>query len=189
LALSRIDPKKGLDLFLKAFAQIKAEGQLKDWRLVIAGDGKRAYVEQLQQLVRGTAAEPFVEWPGWLAGDVKFAALQEASLFVLSSHQENFAIGVLEAMACGTPVLISHRVGLASAVAEAKAGWIVSLDVAGLCRGLVEATRNPSELQARGAAARKLVAERFTWPRIAADWVTHYNTIVAQSPKPSLAYA
>lgn len=189
LALSRIHPKKGLDVLLKAFVQLKSDGQLDGWRLVIAGDGERDYVEQLQGIARSTKAEPFVHWPGWLQGESKFVALREASLFVLSSHQENFGIGVLEAMACGTPVLVSRQVGLAGAVAEAKAGWVVELDADGIRHGLLEAAGNPSELLARGIAARELVKERFTWPRIAGDWISRYETILAQTQKSSLVYA
>ena len=189
LALSRIHPKKGLDLLLRVFIELKTQGQLIGWRLIIAGDGERRYVEHLQNLARGTAAEPFVEWTGWLESDTKLSAMRKASLFVLSSHQENFGIGVLEAMACGTPVLVSRHVGLATEIQEARAGWVVGLDAAGLRDGLIEACGADDELEQRGVAARRLVRERFTWPRIAAEWTSRYETILAQAPKSSLTYA
>lgn len=189
LTLSRIHPKKGIDLLLQAFVDLKAQGQLAAWRLVLAGDGDRNYVKQLQDLAQHTAAKTSVHWVGWLEGESKFAALAEASLFVLSSYQENFGIGVLEAMACGTPVLVSRQVGLAAQIEEAKAGWVVRLDADGLRAGLLEACGAAGELAQRGAAAQALVAEQFTWPRIAAEWVSRYETILAQSPRTSLAYA
>jgi glycosyltransferase involved in cell wall biosynthesis len=189
LALSRIHPKKGLDLLLRVFIELKSEGQLDGWRLMIAGDGERRYVEHLQILVRGTAAEPFVQWTGWLGGDSKLSAMQKASLFVLSSHQENFGIGVLEAMACSTPVLVSSHVGLAADIQHAGAGWVVNLDANGLRAGLIEACSAAAELEQRGAAARTLVRERFTWSRIASEWFSQYETILAQTRKPSLTYA
>jgi glycosyltransferase involved in cell wall biosynthesis len=189
LALSRIHPKKGLDLLLRVFVELKIENQLTGWHLVIAGDGEHQYVESLQNFARNTAAEPFVQWTGWLEGDAKLSAMKTANLFVLSSHQENFGIGVLEAMACGTPVLVSNRVGLATDIQKARAGWVVNLDEKGLRAGLIEACSAAGELKQRGAAARTLVQERFTWPRIAAEWISRYESILAQTPKPSLIYA
>ena len=189
LALSRIHPKKGLDLLLQAFVRLKAAGQLDGWQLVIAGDGERRYVERLRGLVRGTVAEPFVHWSGWLDGDSKYSAMRDASLFVLSSHQENFGIGVLEAMACGTPVLVSRPVGLAAQIEKTAAGWVVELRADALQDTLRVATADAKELARRGAAARALVREKFTWPRIAAEWASRYETILNQCARPVLAYA
>ena len=178
LALSRIHPKKGIDLLLKAFVDLKALGHLADWHLVIAGDGESGYVRELQGLAHHTSAEPFVHWAGWLHDESKHAALSEASLFVLSSFQENFGIGVLEAMACATPVLVSRQVGLAPAIAEHKAGWVATLNSEELRNALLEAARDPALLQARGAAARRLVAEEFTWSKIAARWSATYEELL-----------
>ena len=177
LTLSRLHPKKGIDLLLKAFADLKAQGKLAEWHLVIAGDGDADYVEGLRQIVVRTAVEPVVHWVGWLEGAAKFEALAEADLFVLSSLQENFGIGVVESMAGGTPVLLSRQVGLASDVRKSGAGWVIDLDATGLRDGLAEATGNPSELATRGAAARELVRERFTWPRITGEWAAMYEKI------------
>ena len=177
LTLSRLHPKKGLDLLLQVFVDLKTRGPLAACHLVIAGDGERNYVNELREIIRGTPAESFVHWVGWLEGDAKLHALAEADLFVLSSFQENFGIGAVEAMACGTPALLSRQVGLAAEVLANRAGWIVNLDAAGLGGGLAEAASNPAELAARGAAARALVRERFTWPRIAQEWIALYRKL------------
>lgn len=177
LTLSRLHPKKGIDLLLRAVIDLKAQDKLTEWHLVIAGDGEVDDVERLRKIVRGTAIEPAVHWVGWLEGAVKFEALAEADLFVLSSFQENFGIGAVESMACGSPVLLSRQVGLASDVRNAGAGWVVTLDVAGLRDGLADAAGNPTELATRGAAARELARERFTWPRIAAEWTVAYERL------------
>lgn len=187
LTLSRLHPKKGLDLLLKVFSALKSQGQLAAWHLVVAGDGQAEYVRRLRELVRGTSAEAFVHWTGWLDGESKSAALAEADLFVLSSFQENFGIGAVEAMACGTPVLLSRQVGLAPDILAKRAGWIVNLDAAGLANGLADAVRDPDELSERGAAARALVRERFTWPRIAEECVGMYKKILSQR-KQSVVY-
>jgi glycosyltransferase involved in cell wall biosynthesis len=179
LSLSRLHPKKGIDLLLKAFLELRARDKLGAWHLVVAGDGERQYVEQLREIARGTGFEAVVHWVGWLEGEAKSAALAEADLFALSSFQENFGIGAVEAMACGAPVLLSQQVGLASEVLAAGAGWVVNLDAAGLCAGLAEAASSSAELSTRGAVARALVRERFTWSRIAEEWSAAYGKILA----------
>jgi glycosyltransferase involved in cell wall biosynthesis len=177
LTLSRLHPKKGIDLLLKTFIDLKARNKLAKWHLVVAGDGEADYVEGLRKIVRGTAVESAVHWVGWLEGAAKFEALAEADLFVLNSFQENFGIGAVESMACGSPVLLSRHVGLASDVRDAGAGWIVNLDAAGLRDGLAVAADNPTELATRGVAARELARERFTWPRIAKEWTVVYERL------------
>ena len=97
LTLSRLHPKKGLDLLLKAFVDLKTQGRLAKWHLVIAGDGAPDYVSRLHEVARHTPAERFVHWTGWLEGESKIEAMAEADLFVLSSFQENFGIGAVEA--------------------------------------------------------------------------------------------
>jgi len=177
IALSRLHPKKGVHLLLKAFRDLKTNGRLADWHLVIAGDGDQRYVRQLRHIVLGTPAEPFVHWPGWLNGDEKFQALADASLFAITSFQENFGRVVIEAMACRTPVLVSPQVGLAPTIAAARAGWVVSLTDVGLRRGLAVATGDLTELGVRGQAAQDLVRNRFVWPRIVEDTIALYDHV------------
>jgi glycosyltransferase involved in cell wall biosynthesis len=177
LTLSRLHPKKGLDLLLNAFIDLKAQNKLAVWHLVVAGDGEADYVKGLRRIARGTAAESAIHWVGWLEDAAKFEALAEADLFVLSSLQENFGISAVESMACGTPVLLSRQVGLALEVCNAGAGWVVNLKGDGLRNGLVEAADNSTELAIRGDGARELVRERFTWPRIAGEWTAVYEKL------------
>jgi hypothetical protein len=66
---------------------------------------------------------------------------------------------------------------------------VVQLDADGLRSGLLEACGAAGELALRGAAARTLVRERFTWLQIATELVRRYETILAQSPRAALAYA
>jgi glycosyltransferase involved in cell wall biosynthesis len=80
-------------------------------------------------------------------------------------------------MACGTPVILSQQVGLAAEVLVAGAGWVIDLNVAGLRAGLAKATSARPELSARGVAARALARERFTWPRIADEWLVAYKKL------------
>jgi glycosyltransferase involved in cell wall biosynthesis len=180
LTLSRLHPKKGIDVLLRVFVELKTHGQLPAWHLVIAGDGDPTYVTDLHNMIKGSTAESFIHWVGWLEGSAKLDALAEADLFVLSSHQENFGIGAVEAMACGTPSLLSRQVGLATDVARHCAGWVVDLNHDGLRSGLIEATADSKERGIRGENSRRLVVEQFTWTIISAQWRSLYAKIVQE---------
>src|SRR5207237_8833385 len=135
------------------------------WRLVIAGDGEPAYVNSLHVLARSLDAQDRVCFVGWVGGEAKLAALQNASLLALPSYQENFGIVVVEALACGVPVLISEHVNLADDVVAANAGWVTSLDPAAMRGALLDALRDTDERDRRGAAGRTLAAG-FQWSTV-----------------------
>ena len=75
-----------------------------------------------------------VLWPGMLEGDLKWGAYHAADAFILPSHTENFGIVVVEALACGLPVLISREVNIWREIIEDGAGWAESDDKEGTIR-------------------------------------------------------
>ena len=138
LFLSRLHEKKGTDLLIRAYVQLRAQWQ-RDGKgcalpaLVVAGPGLDTdYGRSLQQLaapqtagIDGDGGAPDIHFPGMLGGDAKWGALYGCDAFVLPSHQENFGIAVVEAMACGRPVLISRQVNIWR---ECEPGGIVAED-------------------------------------------------------------
>lgn len=115
LFLGRLHPKKGCDLLMRAFASHGG-----DLHLVMAGpdpDGLRPHLEKLA----GDAARR-ITWTGMLSGAEKWGAVRSAEAFILPSHQENFGVAVVEALACGVPVLISNRVNIWREITTAGAG-------------------------------------------------------------------
>ena len=77
---------------------------------------------------------PQIVWPGMLSGDLKWGLLRLAEAFVLPSHQENFGVAVAEALACGTPVLISNKVNIWREIAGDQAGLVDDDDEPGTTR-------------------------------------------------------
>ncbi|WP_411846126.1 glycosyltransferase [Roseibacillus persicicus] len=139
LFLSRIHPKKGIDLLLRAYGRLLAEnGNMP--HLVIAGPLESAYAEEMKKLAQGVekddCAVTRVHFTGMLEGDEKWGALYGCQAFVLPSHQENFGIAVVEALACGKKVLITNRVNIWREIEDANAGWVVPDSLAGLVDGL-----------------------------------------------------
>lgn len=177
LTLGRLHPKKGLELFIEVFLQFAQSAERQRWRLVVAGDGDPAYVAKLKHLVAQRRGEQHVQFTGWLAGTKKAAAMRDAALLALPSKQENFGIVVAEALACGTPVLVSPHVNLADEVAAANAGWVVPIQREALLAALSEAARDDAERQRRGAAGRHLAQAQFNWQRVAADLGALYSNV------------
>jgi glycosyltransferase involved in cell wall biosynthesis len=173
LSLSRIHRKKGIDLLVRAFTSLKIRGEIPEWNLTIAGDGDPKYLRELKQLAQAFAS--CVHWTGWLEGQAKFDIISASDIFALTSHQENFGISVLEAMACGVPALVSEQVGLSSVITQSRSGWVTELNQESICRALLEATRDAMERQARGKAARELVRREFGWPRVAQQTIAAYE--------------
>jgi glycosyltransferase involved in cell wall biosynthesis len=120
LFISRIHPKKGCDLLLKAFAATLATDP--DWRLVMAGPDQVGWQAELVELSRTLGIEDRVVWTGMLLGMMKWGAFSTAEIFVLPSHQENFGIAVVEALACGLPVLISKQINIWQEIIACGAG-------------------------------------------------------------------
>ncbi|MGI8437863.1 MAG: glycosyltransferase [Chthoniobacterales bacterium] len=138
LFLSRLHEKKGCDLLLEAFARVR-RAQGSDLHLVMAGPpANESYREHLQKLAAaasgGTGAEAAVTFTGMLTGNLKWGAFRAAEAFVLPSHQENFGIAVVEAMASGTPVLISNQVNIWREIAADEAGYVENDDLEGTTR-------------------------------------------------------
>jgi glycosyltransferase involved in cell wall biosynthesis len=165
LSLGRLHPKKCTEMLIEAFAALAQLPELSAWKLVVAGDGEPPYRAQLETLA-SRAAPGRVVFTGWLTGSAKAATLQRAALLALPSRQENFGVAVVEAMAESVPVLVSEEVNLADEIAESQSGWVVRLDPESLRAGLRTAMGETESRRRRGAAGRRLVAERFTWPQV-----------------------
>ena len=127
LYLSRIAEKKGLDLLIHAFNEIK-ENKI---HLVIAGDNQNIYAQKIKDLIKKKKLENFITWVGPLHGKIKWDALRSASLFCLPSHQENFGIAITESLSCGTPVLITNKVNIYNIIKKYNAGFVNNNTVKG----------------------------------------------------------
>lgn len=176
LVLSRLHPKKALDVLIDAFLTVVDERRFANWRLVVAGDGPSEYVRSLREKVSEKNAGEIVIFTGWLEGVEKKNMLSSASLLALPSYQENFGLCVMEALASGVPVLISPEVNLAAEVRTASAGWISAVNRPALETALREALGDEGERARRGRLGRVL-SRSFSWDKVAAHWKTLYSSI------------
>ncbi len=145
LFLGRIHVKKGCDLLLRAWKEVSRD-QADAW-LVMAGPSDHAYGAEMKDLARSLGLEK-VTWTGMITGDLKWGSLGAADAFILPSHQENFGISVVEALACGVPALISDKVNIWREIAEEKGWWKMTIwPERSSCSGGGSALKLPGEMK------------------------------------------
>ena len=126
LFLGRMHEKKGADLLLRAWAQVRQlhPDATSSVHLVMAGPVDNPCGKDLQVLAHRLGLDDSVTWTGMLQGELKWGAFRAAESFILPSHQENFGIAVAEALSCGVPVLISDQVNIWREIAQYQAGFV-----------------------------------------------------------------
>ncbi len=166
LFLARIHEKKGCDLLLEAFA--KLADAAPDVDLVIAGPDQVGMQAKLMGMAGRLGIAGRVRWPGLIGGNVKWGALRACDAMVLPSHQENLGISVVEALAVGRPVLISHQVNIWREIETNGAGLAEDDTLEGTVRLLRRwFDLLPAERAAMAARAQPCFAARFSMRRTA----------------------
>jgi glycosyltransferase involved in cell wall biosynthesis len=163
LFLGRIHEKKGCDLLVKAFAEIRDIDPSA--HLVMAGPDSGEWTPALQKMARELGIADRVTWTGMLLGDMKWGAFHASDAFILPSHQENFGIAVAEALGCGLPALISDKVNIWREVEADGAGFVASDTV----DGTVSSLRRWLELEPLLAAAMRTQARQTFYRRFTVE--------------------
>lgn len=177
LFMSRLDPKKGIDLLLPALEALQQEGL--DFYLVMCGANPqdREYEKSVHQRIESSALRSHATLTGFVSGDLKAALLQAADLFVLPSYYENFGIAVAEAMLAGLPVVISDQVHIWETIQQTDAGWICECTVDSLKQQLRDALKSSEERQQRGLQAQQCAKDQYSWEAIAEKAIAIYRGI------------
>jgi len=128
LFLGRLSVKKSPDLLLRAFAEVKKRRAGMPLRLVFAGPDLGGVRAQLVEMAAQLDASQEVQFAGPLFGQEKWAAYRDADVFVLPSQNENFGNTAAEAVASGTPVIVTEQCGIAPLLAN-QAGMVARHEV------------------------------------------------------------
>jgi glycosyltransferase involved in cell wall biosynthesis len=168
--LGRLIPRKGADLLIEALPRLGCN-MIK---LVIAGpEGEAGYVTFLREKARVLGVGDRVLFFGPLYASDKKAALVDADVFALPSRYENFGNTAAEAIACGTPVIVSNRCGIAPLV-DQRAGVVTSYDSEALARILNDLLSNPALYQRLKTGCRGVAAE-ISWERLVGQMQSSYE--------------
>ncbi|MGD1904928.1 MAG: hormogonium polysaccharide biosynthesis glycosyltransferase HpsP [Leptolyngbyaceae cyanobacterium] len=177
LFMSRVDPKKGLDMLLPALEALQQEGMPFHFLLCGANPQDRAYERSIAQRIADSPLQARATVTGYVDGDLKTAILEAASLFVLPSYYENFGIAVAEAMLAGVPVMISDQVHIWQDIQNSQSGWICECNQASVTETLREALA--AEQQQRGQTAIAFAKANYSWPAIAEQAIAAYHRLLA----------
>jgi len=180
LFVGRIYPVKGLLNLVSAWGKVRASG----WRIVIAGPDQAGHEAEVRRAIADAGLEGCFEFPGPVHDEAKWDLYRTADLFVLPSFTENFGMVVAEALACGVPVITTRAAPWAE-LEERGCGWWVEIGAEPLAAALREAmSLSDAERREMGARGRRLVEEKYAWPRIAQQMVSVYEWVLGGGPPP-----
>ena len=158
LFLGRLSKKKSPDLLLNAFATLGSDSSL---HLAFVGPDEAGMQAKLESTAMQLDVRSRVHFCGPLEGQTKWAAYRDADIFVLPSQNENFGNTAAEAVAAGTPVVVTDQCGIAPLLANV-AGVVVKHEQYELANALKELLRNEEHYRKlkQGCAA---AVERLSW--------------------------
>lgn len=185
--LGRINPVKGIDMLIHAWAGITA--RFPGWELVIAGPVQDDYGRAMQKLASGACGNGSIRFAGEVLGEEKSNLLAGASLFILPSHSENFGMVVAEALAHGLPVITTTATPWMDLPVRG-CGWCVAPDGTTIAAALQEAlTRPADELHAMGGRGREWMEQEYSWQHIAAMMQETYRWLHGGGARPGWVHA
>jgi len=168
--LSRIHPKKGIELLLEAWRNTDT----KDCMLEIAGNGDLDYIKTLTQSAEDLKNVRFV---GPQYGEAKWDFLRSADVMILPTYSENFGIVVAEALAVGLPVITTKGTPWED-LETYQCGWWIELSVSNLKRSLEEVMTVPADkMRSMGTNGRLLVKDKYDIKAVAKNIYELYKSI------------
>jgi len=166
LAVGRFTEVKRLPLLIEAFARAQEELDRRAALVLIGGHLDEWEGEHPWDAIQRTGARD-VFLAGWHRHDELPPSLRAGDLLVHASVWEAFGQVLVEAMACGLPVIAVDRGGPATIVDDPESGWLVGPDdVEGLAAAIVAAVDEPDDRRRRGERAREEAVSRYSWPRL-----------------------
>jgi glycosyltransferase involved in cell wall biosynthesis len=181
--LSRIHPKKGLTLLLRAWSRLGrgADG----WLLIVAGPDEDGHRRQLELQAVDLGLGDRVLFCGPLYGPDKLQLLTSAELFILPSRSEGFSVAVLEAMAARTPVLITDKCNF-DEVQVSGAGEVTECSVEAIASGLNRLLQlSRDQRREMGLRARRLVEAKYTWEQVVVEMESVYQWVISGGAPPA----
>jgi glycosyltransferase involved in cell wall biosynthesis len=174
LFLGRIEPVKGVDILVRAFAEAQLS---RDWTLVVAGPPwSEPYLAELRRIAAELGLQDRVRFPGPVFGDAKRRLLETAWVIAAPSHSEVVGLVNLEAGERELPSITTHQTGLADW--EEGGGILVQPEVADVARALRQACGwSASERRERGVSSRGLVQKTYSWEAVMPLWQSLYSGV------------
>ncbi|MCR2808900.1 MULTISPECIES: glycosyltransferase [unclassified Microbacterium] len=165
LSVSRIAPKKRIDLSIRALAELLARGV--EAQLSIAGVGTDAATDELRMLSKSLQAEHAVRFVGQVEGARKEALFRDNDVFLLLSEDENFGIGVAEALARGLPVITTDAVASVVSMPASAGRRLTDVAPEHVADEILDVVQ---DYVAARTSAVEYASQQFSWRSVAARW-------------------
>ena len=182
--LGRVHPGKGVEYLIPALAQPGA----RDVVLAVVGPDSKGYLAEMRKLADVQGVADRVVFTGMAVGAERIPPLVDADLFALPSDHENFGVSAVEALAAGTPVLLSNQVNIFSELLDAGVALVVERDPAAIAAQIGRWFGGEAGRRAEVAArCRPFARERYDWSSIARRWLRHYQKLAGKTPTTAVA--
>ncbi len=167
--------RKGVEYLLRALPAVLQA--CPNYRLVVIGEGPEEAA--LKQLAADLAIQDQVTFAGFLPQEGVRAWLQRAKLFVLPSLEEGLGVVVLEALACGTPVVASHVGGIVDMVTAEVGALVPAADATALAAAMIQILANGQTWATMSTHARERAVNQFSGPQIADQYIELYDSVLS----------
>lgn len=181
LFLGRINFKKGLDLLIPAFSNVAKKHPTA--KLAIVGPDNDGYGRKVRNWCREAGILGKVIFVEYLSPEEVRQAYVDADVFVLPSYTENFGMTVVEAMACGCPVIVSNQVNICREVQEGGAGLVVDLNHIKIEEAICLVLSNKDLAKQMGRDGKQNVKKHYSWPSIVEQMTKVYKDSINEYRK------
>lgn len=177
LSLSRIAPKKRIDISIDAVAELVKRGV--NARLTVAGEGPRELVDSMREVADRLGVTDHVEFVGEVTGAGKTATYRRADVFLLPSDDENFGIGLAESLAHGVPAVTTTAVAAARFMTTSSGRVLTRPSGADVARAVQEILSGDRRKYAE--CALECAQANFAWPAVGYRWITALESMLVQA--------
>ena len=181
LFLSRIHPKKGLEVLIRSIETLRGRGRRV--RLLIAGGPDGPYRREIESLVDRLDIADDVRLIGPVTGDLKRSLFERADVFALATHQENFGIVFTESLACGTPVVTTKGVDIWPELERSGGAVIADRTPEAFADAIERVVADATTAADMGAAGRRWVMDYLDVNRITERFVEVYAKAVSKESR------
>lgn len=182
LFLSRIHPKKGIEILLDSWKQMVKS--FPDWKLLIVGNGDANYINGLNEKIINDDLDNNVIILPPAFGKDKYNLYVDSSVFVLPTYSENFGMVIAEALSCGLPVITTTGTPWES-INEEKAGWWIDMSKESLTETLAKAMgTQPEALYEMGQRGARMVRESYDYIQVSKKMELTYKWILKRGNVP-----
>lgn len=177
--VGRLEVKiKGIDLLIKAIAEEKKDLSAKDYEFKIYGPDLYGQGDEIRKLIVNNDVGSVLSLNSEIFGSEKEKILLDSDIFIQTSRSEGMPLGMLEALSYGIPCLVTKGTGLGGLIQKYDAGWVAETNAEDIARVLTVAIQEKALYPQKGANARRLVEENFSWSNVAKSTIAKYSAIV-----------